>query len=78
MGSALTEHLQMRDGRVLTPHVSSYLLPTTLDMPTEVYPVLLALADPNGPFGARGWPKWRWCRLRPPSPPPFTTPRGYG
>jgi CO/xanthine dehydrogenase Mo-binding subunit len=23
-------------------------------MPTEVYPVLLELADPNGPFGARG------------------------
>ncbi len=23
-------------------------------MPTEVYPVIMELADPNGPFGARG------------------------
>jgi CO/xanthine dehydrogenase Mo-binding subunit len=30
------------------------LLPTTLDMPAEVIPVILELADPNGPYGARG------------------------
>ena len=44
----------MQDGRVLTPHFSTYLLPTTLDMPVEITPVLLELADPHGPFGARG------------------------
>jgi CO/xanthine dehydrogenase Mo-binding subunit len=44
----------MRDGRVLTPYLSTYLLPTTLDMPAEVIPVILELADPNGPYGARG------------------------
>jgi CO/xanthine dehydrogenase Mo-binding subunit len=54
VGYALTEHFQMKDGRVLTPHFSTYLLPTTLDMPVDVRPVLLELADPNGPFGARG------------------------
>ncbi len=54
VGYVLTENLQLRDGKILTPHLSTYLLPTTLDMPTEVYPVLLELADPNGPFGARG------------------------
>lgn len=54
VGYTLTEHLQSRDGKIVTPHFSSYLLPTTLDMPTEVYPVLLELADPEGPFGARG------------------------
>jgi CO/xanthine dehydrogenase Mo-binding subunit len=30
------------------------LLPTTLDMPTDITPVILELADPNGPYGARG------------------------
>jgi CO/xanthine dehydrogenase Mo-binding subunit len=30
------------------------LLPTTLDMPTEIVPVIMELADPNGPYGARG------------------------
>lgn len=54
VGYTLTEHLQSRDGKIVTPHFSTYLLPTTLDMPTEVYPVILELADPNGPFGARG------------------------
>jgi CO/xanthine dehydrogenase Mo-binding subunit len=54
VGYALTENMICRDGKILTPYFSSYLLPTTLDMPTEVYPILLELADPNGPFGARG------------------------
>jgi CO/xanthine dehydrogenase Mo-binding subunit len=54
VGYALTEEFQMRDGQVLTPHFSTYLLPTSMDMPPEVYPILLELADPNGPFGARG------------------------
>ncbi len=54
IGYALTEHFQIKDGRVLTPHFSTYLLPTSLDMPVNVRPVLLELADPNGPFGARG------------------------
>ena len=54
LGYALLEHFQVKDGRVLTPHFSSYLLPTVLDMPTAVYPVILELADPHGPYGARG------------------------
>jgi CO/xanthine dehydrogenase Mo-binding subunit len=54
VGYALTEDFQCRDGKILTPYFSTYLLPTTLDMPTEVYPIIMELADPNGPFGARG------------------------
>ena len=54
LGYALLEHFQVRDGHVLTPYFSTYLLPTVLDMPTEVVPIVLELADPNGPYGARG------------------------
>jgi CO/xanthine dehydrogenase Mo-binding subunit len=54
LGYALLEHLQVRNGRILTPYLSTYLLPTVLDMPVEVTPVMLELADPHGPFGARG------------------------
>jgi CO/xanthine dehydrogenase Mo-binding subunit len=54
LGYALLEHFQVRDGHILTPYFSTYLLPTVLDMPTEVVPVILELADPNGPYGARG------------------------
>ena len=54
VGYALTENMPARGGKLLTPYFSTYLLPTTLDMPTEIYPVILESADPNGPFGARG------------------------
>lgn len=54
VGFTLTEHFQVREGKILTPYFSTYLLPTTLDMPVDVYPVILELADPNGPYGARG------------------------
>jgi CO/xanthine dehydrogenase Mo-binding subunit len=54
LGYSLVEHFQMRDGNVLTPHFSSYLLPTALDVPLEVRSVILEQADPHGPFGARG------------------------
>jgi CO/xanthine dehydrogenase Mo-binding subunit len=54
IGYALLENLHVRDGQILTPYLSTYLLPTVLDMPTEIVPVILELADANGPFGARG------------------------
>ncbi|HEX6797037.1 MAG TPA: xanthine dehydrogenase family protein molybdopterin-binding subunit [Ktedonobacterales bacterium] len=54
LGYALLEDFQVREGHVITPYFSTYLLPTVLDMPPEVYPVILELADHEGPFGARG------------------------
>ena len=54
VGYALTENFISTDGKIETPHFSTYLLPTALDMPTEVYPIILENPDPNGPFGARG------------------------
>jgi CO/xanthine dehydrogenase Mo-binding subunit len=54
VGYTLMENLIVREGRLMTPHFSTYLLPTAMDMPAEIVPVILELADPNGPFGARG------------------------
>ena len=54
LGYALLEHFQVRDGRILTPYLSTYLLPTAPDMPDEIVPIILETADPEGPFGARG------------------------
>jgi CO/xanthine dehydrogenase Mo-binding subunit len=54
VGYALLEDFQIRDGHILTPHFSTYLLPTILDMPEQIVPVVLELSDPHGPFGARG------------------------
>lgn len=54
LGYALLEDLQVRDGHILTPYLSTYLLPTALDMPANIVPIILELADPHGPYGARG------------------------
>lgn len=54
LGYALMEHVVSDRGRIANPHFSTYLLPTALDMPVDIMPVILELADPNGPFGARG------------------------
>ena len=54
IGYALLENFQMRDGQVLTPSFSTYLLPTTLDIPAAIFPIFLETPDPAGPFGARG------------------------
>ncbi len=53
-GYALMEHLQSRDARIINPFLSTYLIPTVLDVPEEVKSVILELPDPNGPWGIRG------------------------
>ena len=53
-GYAITEEFKTKDGRVLTDQLSTYLLPTILDIPEKVESVILEGAEPNGPWGARG------------------------
>lgn len=53
-GYAITEDLQVSDGRILNPRLSTYLIPGILDIPENVDSVVLELADPLGPWGARG------------------------
>jgi CO/xanthine dehydrogenase Mo-binding subunit len=53
-GYALSEDLQVVDGRIRNHRLSSYLIPGIGDIPAEVDSVILELADPLGPWGARG------------------------
>jgi CO/xanthine dehydrogenase Mo-binding subunit len=53
-GYALMEDYKTKDGRVLTDQLSTYLIPTILDIPEKVDSVLVEVPDPNGPWGARG------------------------
>ncbi len=41
-------------GRLLNPNFSDYKIPTALDAPEEVVPILVEAAQPDGPYGARG------------------------
>ncbi len=53
-GYVLSEDLQLSDGRITNPRLSSYLIPGIGDIPEVVESVILELADPLGPYGARG------------------------
>lgn len=53
-GYAVLEEYKMKDGKVLTDQLSTYLIPTIWDIPEKVESVLVEVADPNGPWGARG------------------------
>ena len=53
-GYVLLENFIQHDGYVKTNLLSNYLIPTVLDIPTEIEPIILEYPDPNGPFGVRG------------------------
>lgn len=53
-GYTLSEDLQVSGARVLNPRFSTYLIPGIGDMPRRMDSVVLELADPLGPWGARG------------------------
>ena len=51
---SLLEDVVQRDGHILNPHLSTYLIPGVLDVVEEIVPVILEFPDPQGPLGARG------------------------
>jgi CO/xanthine dehydrogenase Mo-binding subunit len=53
-GYALLEDLKVKDGRILANQLSTYLIPTILDIPDRVESVIVEVPDPIGPWGARG------------------------
>ena len=53
IGMALMEEVVMKDGRMMNPNFTDYILPTFRDVP-EIETVILEHDDPGGPFGARG------------------------
>ncbi|MBU6428938.1 MAG: xanthine dehydrogenase family protein molybdopterin-binding subunit, partial [Cyanobacteria bacterium REEB65] len=53
LGMVLMEEVVRREGRLLNPNFTDYLLPTPMDVP-PIMPIILENPDPAGPFGARG------------------------
>jgi CO/xanthine dehydrogenase Mo-binding subunit len=41
-------------GKLLNANFTDYKIPTALDLPDEVVPIIIEVAQPDGPFGARG------------------------
>jgi carbon-monoxide dehydrogenase large subunit len=42
------------DGRLLNANFTDYKIPTAHDIPDEIIPIIIEVAQPDGPFGARG------------------------
>ncbi len=64
-GYALMENLQVRDGRIINPFLSQYLIPGIKDIPEKVESVLVEVPDPLGPWGARGMAEMPFMPLAP-------------
>jgi CO/xanthine dehydrogenase Mo-binding subunit len=54
VGWTLQERYIQQGGRAVTQHLSTYLIPTVLDVAESVEPLILEIPDPQGPFGLRG------------------------
>ena len=55
MGYALTEEMQWDEsGRLTNPTLMDYKVPTALDAPLEINPIIVEHPEPSGPFGAKG------------------------
>jgi CO/xanthine dehydrogenase Mo-binding subunit len=64
-GYALMENFIQSEGMVLTPNLSTYLIPTVLDVPDHIETLILEYPDPNGPWGARGMGEMPYIPLTP-------------
>jgi CO/xanthine dehydrogenase Mo-binding subunit len=54
MGYALWEEMPAGEGRVLTPTLTEYLAPTSIDIPRVCKPVIVEDPLDTGPYGAKG------------------------
>lgn len=53
LGYALTEEIKYKDGAIVNPRLSTYILPTSLDV-CQVDTIIVEDPEPSGPFGAKG------------------------
>ena len=53
LGYALCEDVQLRDGKILNPSFTDYIIPTALDVP-EVASMTVETVESTGPFGMKG------------------------
>ena len=64
-GYVVLENFVQTNGQTFTRQLSTYLIPTVLDVPDQVKSVILEYPDPIGPFGARGMAEMPYLPLAP-------------
>ncbi|MCP4538433.1 MAG: xanthine dehydrogenase family protein molybdopterin-binding subunit [Chloroflexi bacterium] len=65
IGWATCENLITEGGHVLTPYLSTYLIPTICDIPEQTESIIIENPDPRGPWGARGMGEMPFIPLAP-------------
>ncbi|MBN2499158.1 MAG: molybdopterin-dependent oxidoreductase [Anaerolineales bacterium] len=64
-GYTILENFVEKDGVTLTDKLSTYLIPTILDIPDEVESLILEYAEAEGPWGARGMAEMPFLPMAP-------------
>lgn len=64
-GYAILENFIQQDGITQTNTLSTYLIPTVLDIPEQIHAEILEYPDPIGPWGARGMGEMPYLPLVP-------------
>ena len=64
-GYAIQENFITRNGYVLTDQLSTYLIPTVLDIPERVETVIVEIPHEHGPWGAKGVGELMYLPLAP-------------
>ncbi len=54
LGQTLLEHLVMEDGQILNANLADYHIPSFLDVPPEMTPLMVEVPHKEGPYGAKG------------------------
>jgi len=55
LSTVLYEDMRFDDhGKMLNPNFTDYKLPTSMDIPEEIIPIIVEVSQPDGPYGARG------------------------
>ncbi len=54
LGYALYENLMREEGTVMNPRLSTYIIPSIMDVPAKLQTIFLEEPEPLGPYGARG------------------------
>jgi CO/xanthine dehydrogenase Mo-binding subunit len=54
LGFALTEEMIWDGPRLANPSLMDYKIPTSMDVPLDLVPIIVEANHPDGPFGARG------------------------
>ncbi|MBU5434235.1 xanthine dehydrogenase family protein molybdopterin-binding subunit [Pseudoflavonifractor sp. MSJ-37] len=65
IGYALTEEVDMKEGRIRNLNLENYILPTALDVPDQIHAIALEIPSEIGPLGAKGLGEPATCNVAP-------------